>query len=76
MKRHTPAEAIAGFFCIVVMFLATTADTWQNAKKGAWGYFWLSFAGALFMAAILGFLAIDSFNEMQRRRRARKKLRN
>ncbi|MGI0148694.1 MAG: hypothetical protein ACREDF_04080 [Thermoplasmata archaeon] len=73
MKRHTTGEAIFGFFALTVMMIGCAMDTWRNAQKCAWGWFWFSLFATMFFAGLNGWLAIDAFNRHQRRRRAAQK---
>jgi heme/copper-type cytochrome/quinol oxidase subunit 2 len=58
---------------MIIMMVGCGADAYSNARKGAWGYFWLSLASTAFFAGVVGWLAIDAFNRRQRRRRAAQK---
>lgn len=73
MKRHSASEVIFAVFVCCVMMIACAVDTFQNAKKSAWGWFSASLVSALFFAAVLGWLLIDAFNRRQRRRREAQK---
>ena len=71
MKRHSAHEAAFGIFACIAMMLGCALDVFRNVQKGAWVYFWLSLISTIFFAAVVGWLLIDAFNRMQRRRRER-----
>jgi len=73
MKRHTTSEAVFGVFACIVMMLGCGVDVFRNAQKAAWGYFWFSLVSTAFFAAVVGWLVIDAFNRMQRRRKLSEK---
>lgn len=72
MRRHTISEAVFVMVSIALVDVGCAMDTYINARKGAWEYFWFCLFGTVFLSAILGWLLIDAFNQYQRRRRAQK----
>lgn len=73
MKRHSTTEVAAGVVVCIVMMVGCAIDTWRNAQEGALGWFVVSLAATAFFAAIIGWILIDAFNRMQRRRRLAEK---
>lgn len=69
MKRHTLDEVIFSVSACIVMMVGCGIDVCRNAQKEAWGHFWLSLFSTVLFAAVAGWISIDAFNRMQRRRR-------